>query len=112
MRNEILIISDALVEPPTDSFAFRSITMISHEDLGLSVLLHTTQEMKDLFYRWMKPRGFMDYIDYILTEREREVGIRLDTHIIVGYSPCILTSAICFENQLRLLGSIKTAAHK
>lgn len=108
MRNENLIIADALVEPPTDSLVFRTVTMLSHDELGMTVLLHTTQEMKDLFYKWMKPRGLMDYVDDILNENERETGVRMDTHVIVGYTYCILTKALRFENQLQLLGQLKS----
>lgn len=110
MINDILIISDQLVEPPTDSLAFRTITMISHDNLEMDVLFHTTQEMKDVFYHWMKPRGLMDYIDYILNELEWENGVRID---VVNYYPrTIVVKSIRFENQVSLLGNIKSLAGK
>ena len=105
MKNEILIISDALVEPPTDSLAFRTVTMISHENLELDVLLHSTQEMKDVYYHWMKPRGLLDYVDYILNELEFEAGIRID--VLKVYPSTIVVKSIRFENQLGILGRIK-----
>lgn len=61
--------------------------------------------MKDLFYHWMKPRGMMDYVVYILHELEFEDGVRLDT---VGFYPhTIVTNWIRLENQLSLLGKIR-----
>lgn len=108
MRRDILVISDALVEPPTDILAFRTVTMISHDDLEMDVLLHTTQDMKDTYYHWMKPRGLMDYIDYILNESEWEEGIRIDVYRY--YPNTILVKCICFENEIPLLGKIKSMA--
>ena len=79
--------------------------MISSYNLGLDVLLHTTQDMKDLYYHWMKPKGMMDYIAYILNDLEFEDGIRLD---ITGIYPhTIVTKFIRLENQLNLLGQIR-----
>jgi hypothetical protein len=105
MFNDILVISDAFVEPPSEVLPFRTITMISSYNLGLDVLLHTTQDMKDLYYHWMKPKGMMDYIAYILNDLEFEDGIRLD---ITGIYPhTIVTKFIRLENQLNLLGQIR-----
>lgn len=80
--------------------------MVAHYDLNMNVLFHTTQDMKDNFYHWMKPRGLMDYISYILNEREYEDGVRID---VVGYYPnSIVTKFIRLENQVSLLGRIKS----
>ena len=106
MINQNLIIADDLVEPPSEILPLRTVTMISHVNMELSILLHTTQEMKDLYYHWMKPRGLMDYISYILNEQEWEDGIRVD---IVGIYPnTIVVKYIRLENQLYLIGRIKS----
>ncbi len=110
MFNDILVLSDALVEPPTEVLPFRTITMLAHDQLEMDCLLHTTQDMKDIFYHWMKPRGMMDYITYILNELEYEDGVRID---VVGYYPhSIQVKSIRIENQLTLLGQIKSLAGK
>lgn len=106
MFNDILVISDALVEPPSEVLPFRTVTMLAHENLEMECLLHTTQEMKDIFYHWMKPRGMMDYVVYILHELEFEEGIRLDTIGIYPYT--IVTKYVRLENQIELLGKIKS----
>lgn len=105
MINQNLIIADDLVEPPSEILPLRTVTMISHVNMELSILLHTTQEMKDLYYHWMKPRGLMDYINYIINETEFEEGIRLDTAIT--YPHTIVTKYIRIENQLNILGKIQ-----
>jgi hypothetical protein len=108
MATDTLIIADVLVEPPTDSLALRTVTMMSHVNLGLDVLLHTSQVMSDLYYHWMKPRGLMDYIADIINEQDRVSGIRVD---VQGRSMLtIVVKSICFENQLYLLGQIKARA--
>ena len=104
MRNDILIITDSIVEPPTESLAFRFVTMISHYDLHMDVLLHTTQMMKDLYYQWMKPKGMMDHISYLLNEQENEDGIRIDvTH---KYPKTIVVQYIKFENQISIVNKL------
>lgn len=109
MFNDILVIADSLVEPPSEILPFRTITMLAHDHLGMECLLHTTQDMKDLYYHWMKPRGMMDYITYILHELEFEDGVRLDT---VGFYPhTILTKYIRLENQIQVLGKIQAFRH-
>lgn len=110
MYNDLLVISDALVEPPTEVLPFRTITMLCHDHLGMECLLHTTQDMKDLFYQWMKPKGMLDYIKYILNEREWEEGVRVD--VIGLYPHSIVVQSIRIENQLSLLGQIKSLAGK
>jgi hypothetical protein len=108
MRRDILTISDALVEPPSEPMVFRTITMISHYDCDMDILLHTTQDMKDLYYHWMKPRGMMDYVAYILNELEFEDGVRLDT--IGIYPQTIVTQSLRLENQHYLLNQIRSLA--
>lgn len=110
MFNDILVLTDTFVEPPSEILPFRTVTMMAHDHLGMDCLLHTTQDMKDLMYHWMKPRGMMDYIAYILNELEYEDGVRID---VVGYYPhSIRVHAITLENQLNLLGQIKWLAGK
>ena len=108
MYNDILVLADAFMEPPSEVLPVRTVTMMSHENLAMDVLLQTTQEMKDLYYHWMKPRGLMDYIDYILNERESENGIRID--VVRVYPRTIVVKWIRIENQLIVLGQIKSLA--
>ena len=108
MRRDILTISDALVEPPSEQMVFRTITMKCHSDMTMDILLHTTQEMKDIYYHWMKPRGLMDYIADILNEMEYEDSIRVDT--IGIYPQTIVTKALRLENQIYILNQVRSLA--
>ena len=82
--------------------------MIVHCNLGMNILLQSTREMKDFIYRFAKPRGLMDYIDYILCEQEQESGMRID--VVKSYPNTIVVKWIRIENQLTLLGQIKSLA--
>ena len=79
--------------------------MVTHCNLGMEVLFHTTQDMKDLYFHFMKPRGMLDYICYFLNEFEYEEGIRLDITGIYPYT--IVEKYIRLENQLKILGKIQ-----
>ena len=107
---DILTISDALVEPPNEQMVFYTITMISHSDYAMSVLFHTTQEMKDIYYHWMKPRGLMDYVCEILNEFEYEEGVRVDT--IGIYPTTIVTPLLRIDNQRFILDQIRLLANR
>ena len=123
MKYSNLIIRDELVEPPTDSLAFRTVTMIVHENLDMNVFVHTTPDMKDLYYQFMKPRGLLDYVDYIIAGTEFESGIwisssgmvrRGERMVMIGtWAPVdIIVKCISFENQVGLLGRIKSLSGK
>lgn len=84
--------------------------MIAHCNLGMDILLQSTQEMKDIAYHFAKPRGLMDYIDYILCEQEQENGVRIN--VVKLYPNTIVVKWIRIENQLLLLGQIKSLASK
>ena len=58
----------------------------------------------------MKPRGLLDYVAYILNEFEFEEGVRID--MIGIYPHTIVAKYIRLENQLNLLGQIKSLAGK
>jgi hypothetical protein len=105
MNNDILIIVDALVEPPSEPFAFRTITMIASDNLEMDILFHTTQAMKDLYYHWMKPKGLLDYVDYILNEQENENGIRID--VCNTYPRTLVVQALTLDNQISVIGKLR-----
>ena len=78
----------------------------------MSILIQSTQEMKDFVYRFAKLRGLMDYIDYILCERERERARDVRIDVVRFYPNTIVVKWIRIENQLTLLGRIKSLAGK
>jgi hypothetical protein len=105
MKSDILILSDALLEPPSESYAIRYVTMVSHDDLDMNVLIHTSQDLKDLYYKWMKTLGLMDYVAQLLVEWEWEEGVRID--IEKHYPNTIITRAIRYDNQVFLVDQVR-----
>lgn len=76
MSNSNLIIDAELTEPPSEVSVFRDVTLYSKVFMSLYVLIECEQDMKDLYWYWLKKRGAYDFIDAILTPGE-ELGITI-----------------------------------
>ena len=74
--NRNLIIDAELTEPPSEVSVFRDVTLYSKVFLSMYVLLECDQDMKDLYWYWLKKRGAYDFVDAILTPGE-ELGISI-----------------------------------
>tara|TARA_B100001113_G_scaffold338690_1_gene321120 strand:- start:1157 stop:1483 length:327 start_codon:yes stop_codon:yes gene_type:complete len=99
-----LIIHAGLSEPPTETLPFRYVTSVSKCDYKLDVLLESEQEMKDMYWSFLNKRGMFDYIQDIVTPREKENGIRVDFEF--NYPKTVVTQKIILENQEELLKHI------
>lgn len=101
-----LLVRDSLVEPPSDYLAIYSIFMISKTKFNMDILLLSDKDAKDFYYKYLVRKGLFDYIDYILTEDEKqEKGIKLSNNN--ESPPNIKVKNLVFENELRILGRIK-----
>ena len=100
-----LVIRDQLVCPPTWFLSYRDLTLYCHVFLRLNIVLES--EDADTYYRWIKPRGGMDFIeDFVRPGSEH--GTRLD---LASTAPCtIVTDRIAPENVHRLIGAIRALA--
>lgn len=100
-----LVIRDQLVCPPTWFASYRDLTLYCHILLKLEIVIET--EEADIYYRWIKPRGGMDFIEDFVRPGSEE-GARLD---IANTSPrTVVTDRIAPENVHRLIASIRTLA--
>jgi len=100
-----LIIRDQLVCPPTWFASYRDLTLYCHIFLKLDIVIES--EAADIYYRWIKPKGGMDFIeDFVRPGSEH--GTRLD---LASHEPCtIVTDRIAPENVHRLIGAIRALA--
>jgi hypothetical protein len=100
-----LIIRDQLVCPPTWFASYRDLTLYCHILLKLDIVIES--EAADLYYRWIKARGGMDFIeDFVRPGSEH--GTRLD---LARSAPrTIVTDRIAPENVHRLIGAIQSLA--
>ncbi len=100
----VIIIKDELVNPPTWFSSFRDLTLICSLRLHADIVIETQET--DLYYKWLKPRGGMDFIDdFVLPGLE--VGIRLDTEL--NFDPSIVVDRIVPENTHQLYNRIQFA---
>ncbi|MBN86503.1 MAG: hypothetical protein CL885_03165 [Dehalococcoidia bacterium] len=72
----LLLIDAELTEPPSETTLFRDVTLYATIFKGRDVILETTPEMKDFYYKWLKSHGAFDFVKDIL-EYEREAGFAI-----------------------------------
>lgn len=100
-----LVIRDQLVCPPTWFASYRDLTLYCHVLLKLDIVLESDDA--DIYYRWIKPRGGMDFIADIVRPGT-ETGPRLD--LVPSVPRTIITDRIVPENTHRLIAAIQAMA--
>lgn len=100
-----LIIRDQLVCPPTWFASYRDLTLYCHVLLKLDIVIES--EEADVYYRWIKPKGGMDFIEDIIRPGS-ETGTRLDVNAAAPRT--IVTDRIAPENVHRLIARIQALA--
>ena len=100
-----LLIRDQLTCPPTWFASYRDLTLYCAIFLKLDIVLES--ENPDPYYRWIKPRGGMDFIEDIVRPGS-ERGVHLD--ITRQFPSTIITDRIAPENVHRLIASIRSLA--
>jgi hypothetical protein len=100
-----LVIRDQLVCPPTWFASYRDLTLYCHVLLKLDIVIESDEA--DIYYRWIKPKGGMDFIEDFVRPGSEE-GTRLD---ITRTKPqTIVTDRIAPENVHRLISAIRSLA--
>ena len=101
----VLIIRDQLVCPPTWFASYRDLTLYCHILLKLDIVIES--ETTDMYYRWIKPKGGMDFIEDFVRPGSED-GPRLD---LARTTPrTIVTDRIAPENVHRLIAGIRALA--
>lgn len=98
-----LIIRDQLVNPPTWFASFRDLTLYCNVFLHLEIVVES--DAIDSYYRWIKPRGGMDFIEELVRPGSED-GVRLD--IEHNFPRTIVTDRIAPENVHRLIAQIQS----
>lgn len=100
-----LVIRDQLICPPTWFASYRDLTLFCHVLLKLDIVIESVDP--DIYYRWIKPKGGMDFVsDFVRPGSEG--GVHLDVEH--NFSNTIITDRIAPENVHRLIASIRTLA--
>jgi hypothetical protein len=100
-----LLIRDQLTCPPTWFASYRDLTLYCAIFLKLDIVIES--EDADTYYRWIKPRGGMDFIEDIIRPGS-ERGLHLDLRR--EFPRTIITDRIAPENVHRLIAAIRTLA--
>jgi len=101
-RELTLIIRDQLVNPPTWFSSFRDLTLYCSVFLRDDVLIESDDP--DPYYRWMRPRGGMDFVEDFVRPGAEE-GVRLD--VGHNYPRTVVTDRIAPENVHSLIRLIR-----
>ncbi len=74
-----LIIEAPLSEPPSEISCFRDITLYGKTFVFEDVLLLCKKGTRSIYWNWLKQNGAHDFISYLLTEEECELGYLIHT---------------------------------
>jgi len=97
-----LIIRDQLVNPPTWFSSFRDLTLYVHVFLRDAVLIESDDP--DPYYRWMRPRGGMDFVEDFVRPGSED-GLHLDVER--KFPRTVITDRITPENFQALVNRIR-----
>jgi hypothetical protein len=92
-RGMTLIIRDQLVTPPTWFSSFRDLTLYCNVFLKDDVVIESDDP--DPYYRWMRPRGGMDFVEDFVRPGAED-GVHLDLEH--NYPRTVVTDRIAPEN--------------
>jgi hypothetical protein len=98
-----LIIRDQLVNPPTWFASFRDLTLYCNIFLKVDIVIESDDP--DIYWRWMRTNGGMDFIDDFVRPG-KEDGVRVDFEL--NYPRTVLTDRIAPENVHKLIGQIQS----
>lgn len=102
----LIIVSHLSSDPPSEGLYFRFLTMMAKEDLNYAVVLEAKKESVDSCYKFLKTKGWFDFVDEIILPEWREEGVRIDSEI--NYPLTIQAPYIRCENTPLLLGQLKS----
>jgi hypothetical protein len=88
-----LIIRDQLVNPPTWFSSFRDLTLYCSVFLKDDIVIESDDP--DPYYRWMRPRGGMDFVEDFVRPGAED-GVHLDLEH--NYPRTVVTDRIAPEN--------------
>ena len=97
-----IIIRDQLINPPTWFASFRDLTLYCHVFLRDEIVIES--ENPDPYFRWMRPRGGMDFVEDFVRPGTED-GLRLDVEH--NYPRSVITDRIAPENVHRLIAQIR-----
>ena len=102
----ILIVSAALSTEPSEGLYFRYLNMTAKTEMDYDIVLESEKEMIDYYWKFLKQRGWFDFVDDFVEPRHRTEGARIQRNL--KYPMTIQTPYIKCENVLNLTGQLKS----
>jgi len=99
-----LIFVEGIVEPPSENLAIRSLCIQLSIKSDRDFILETTDEMKDLYFDWIKNWGLHDFIKELVLVEEKVQGLRISVDKRV--QPCLIVDRIDYCNLGHVISSI------
>ena len=99
-----LIFVEGIVEPPSENLAIRSLCIYLSVKSDCDFILETTDEMKDLYFDWIKNWGLHDFIKELVLVEEKVQGLRISVDKRV--QPCLIVDRIDYCNLGHVISSI------
>ena len=90
------------MNPPTWFASFRDLTLYCNIFLCDAVVIESDDI--DTYYRWIKPRGGMDFVEDFVRPGAED-GVHLD--LLHSYPRTVVTDRIAPENLYRLISKIQ-----
>ncbi len=100
----LIIVSD-LINPPSEGLYFRHLTMVSKLDFYHEVLVESEKEYVDIYYKYLKNKGWYDFVDEFVLPEWRIEAIRVDTEL--NYPKTVKANSIKYENVENLIKQVK-----
>ena len=102
----LIITAELSSDPPSEGLYFRFVTMMAKKDLDYDVVLESEPDMVDANWKFLKRKGWFDFVDDIIVPEWRIEGVRIDTQN--NYPLTVQVPYIRCENTPNLLGQIKS----
>ena len=102
----LIITAELSSDPPSEGLYFRFLTMMAKKDLNYDVVLESEPDMVDINWKFLKRKGWFDFVDDIVVPEWRIEGVRIDMEN--NYPMTIQVPYIRCENTPSLLGQIKS----
>ena len=101
----LIIVSNLTSDPPSEGLYFRFLTMMAKKDMDYDVLIEAEKDSVDIYWHFLKKKGWFDFVDDFVVPEWRIEGVRIDTEL--SYPMTIKTRYIRCENTPNLLGQIR-----
>ena len=102
----LIIVAHLSSDPPSEGLYFRFLTMMAQKELDYSVVLESEKDNVDAYYKFLKKKGWFDFVEDIILPEWNEEVVRIDSEI--NYPLTIQAPYIRCENAPMLLGQLKS----